>query len=79
MSRNAVHDPSAAAVRATSRAAPRATPRAGGLVALLGRWLARRRQRRDLRGLARHSAHLLKDIGLERDEALSEAKKPFWR
>ena len=39
-------------------------------------WLARRRSRRTLAVL---DAHLLRDLGLTRDEAHAEATKPFWR
>jgi uncharacterized protein YjiS (DUF1127 family) len=40
-------------------------------------WLDRRHERFALRGLA-DDPHLLKDLGLTRDEALREAAKPFW-
>jgi uncharacterized protein YjiS (DUF1127 family) len=38
--------------------------------------LERRRQRR---ALAELDDHLLKDIGLTRDDAREQAAKPFWR
>ena len=38
-------------------------------------WFARRRQRRDLAEL---DEHLLKDIGVTREQAAREAAKPFW-
>ena len=41
-------------------------------------WFARSVQRRGLRELAR-DVRLLSDIGLDRQEALREAAKPFWR
>lgn len=47
---------------------------------LLGRWLAaayRRRQQR--RALAQLDDRLLRDIGVDRQDALLEAAKPFWR
>jgi uncharacterized protein YjiS (DUF1127 family) len=44
--------------------------------ALRRRW-ARHRQRSALRELA-DDPHLLKDIGLARQQALDEAAKPFW-
>ena len=44
----------------------------------LGIWFARSVQRRRLRELAR-DVRLLSDIGLDRQEALREAAKPFWR
>jgi uncharacterized protein YjiS (DUF1127 family) len=39
---------------------------------------ARHREREALRALA-DDAHLLRDIGLTRQQALEEADKPFWR
>lgn len=39
-------------------------------------WHQRTRQRRALRLL---DAHRLRDIGKSREDALSEAGKPFWR
>ena len=43
-------------------------------------WIARSRQRRALREIAeRTDDHLLKDMGVSRQEALREADKPFWR
>ena len=43
------------------------------------RWFARSRQRRALREIAeRNDFHLLKDIGVSREEALREADKAFW-
>jgi uncharacterized protein YjiS (DUF1127 family) len=39
-------------------------------------WLERSRQRRRLGEL---SDHMLRDIGLTRADAWSEAEKPFWR
>jgi uncharacterized protein YjiS (DUF1127 family) len=44
----------------------------------LGIWLARSIERRALRDLAQ-DMRLLKDIGLDRQEALREAAKPFWQ
>jgi uncharacterized protein YjiS (DUF1127 family) len=41
------------------------------------RW-ARQRQRRALRDLA-DDPHLLRDLGLTREQALEEADKPIWR
>jgi uncharacterized protein YjiS (DUF1127 family) len=41
-------------------------------------WLDRPFQRIALREIA-DNPHLLRDIGLTRDEALREAAKPFWR
>jgi len=41
-------------------------------------WCARSAERRALRELA-EQPHLLKDIGLSREQALREAEKLFWR
>ena len=41
-------------------------------------WIARSAQRRALRELAQEG-RLLSDIGITREQALSEATKPFWR
>jgi len=49
-----------------------------GWAALLNKWLRwseRSRQRADLRDL---DEHLLKDIGITRQQALDEANRPFW-
>jgi len=48
-------------------------PRSGDL---LRHWAARRRQRRALSEL---DDRLLRDIGLTRDAATREGRKPFWR
>ena len=42
-------------------------------------WAARARQRKALRKLTDTSDHLLKDIGVSRNEALREAAKWFWQ
>jgi uncharacterized protein YjiS (DUF1127 family) len=39
-------------------------------------WIERYRQRRQLQRL---SDHLLRDMGIDRAEAVCEADKPFWR
>jgi len=55
-----------------------------GLIVLMhaavGRWMKRSRQRRALYEIAeRDDHHLLKDIGVSREEAFREAGKPFWQ
>jgi len=47
-------------------------------LSVLGVWLDRSRQRKALQELAQ-DARLLADIGLNRQQALDEAAKPFWR
>jgi uncharacterized protein YjiS (DUF1127 family) len=46
----------------------------------IARWITRSRQRQALRDIAEaNDLHLLKDIGVSRQEAFNEADKPFWR
>ncbi|MEA3073671.1 MAG: hypothetical protein QOD29_5117 [Alphaproteobacteria bacterium] len=76
------HRPSSRDVAAS--ALSRSKARISGLIAgtrsTVGRWFARSRQRRALREIAeRNDFHLLKDIGVSREEALREAEKAFWR
>jgi len=49
---------------------------AAGLRGLIAEWLHRIESRRDLAAL---SDRELRDIGITRVDALSEAEKPFWR
>lgn len=42
-------------------------------------WIDRSHQRRQLGELAELNDHLLRDIGVSREEALREAAKWFWR
>ncbi len=46
------------------------------LTLLVLRWETLRRTRKDLSRLA---PHMLKDIGMDRAQALMECAKPFWR
>ena len=46
------------------------------ILVTLETWLERPRQRRNLVDLPDHP---LRDIGIDRIEALQEARKPFWR
>ena len=64
MTRIAIHAPFSLGV---------AVPRASGLLARIVAGSALRRSRRGLAGL---DDHLLRDIGLSRDEALLEAARP---
>lgn len=43
---------------------------------MLGQWYEREQQRHHLRDI---EAHLLKDVGLSREEIRREIEKPFWR
>lgn len=45
----------------------------------LSAWITRHRYRRDLSRQLELGNHLVKDIGLTREQALVEIKKPFWR
>ena len=49
-----------------------------GCLSTIGAWIVRSGQRKALRELA-EEGRLLSDIGLTREQALSEAAKPFWR
>ena len=42
-------------------------------------WRSRHRHRADLRRLLLIGSHLIKDIGLELDNAITESRKPFWK
>jgi uncharacterized protein YjiS (DUF1127 family) len=42
-------------------------------------WLSRARRRRELMSLLGQPEHVLKDLGLQRDEITREGLKPFWR
>jgi len=46
------------------------------IVQRLKQWLRNYQSRQQLASL---DAHILKDIGLSRADALQEAEKPFWR
>jgi uncharacterized protein YjiS (DUF1127 family) len=68
---------SSATLGAAADVAVQAVARAlWALDAVLGAWRHRHATRRELRDLP---PHMLRDIGLTRDEALREADKPFWR
>ncbi len=47
-----------------------------GLVALIATWQSRAKQRRELKEM---EPWVLRDLGLSKAEAASEAAKPFWR
>ena len=76
MSRSTLHHPSDVIARPTCPSSPGHDGRASGLI---GRWIARSRQRRKLAELAMADDHLLRDIGLTPEDARREAAKPFWR
>jgi uncharacterized protein YjiS (DUF1127 family) len=50
----------------------------GMAVSLPQIWMTRIRHRRELMGLLSQPEHLLKDVGLQRDEITREGLKPFW-
>ena len=65
---------------ALSRSKARISGFIAGTRSTVGRWSARSRQRQALREIAeRDDLHLLKDIGVSREEAFREADKAFWR
>ena len=47
-----------------------------GILAQIGAWRERSRERRQLGALP---PHLLKDLGIDPADAQREASKPFWR
>jgi uncharacterized protein YjiS (DUF1127 family) len=50
------------------------------VIATMRRWAVRSQQRHALRKIAeRNDDHLLKDMGVFREEAFREANKPFWQ
>jgi uncharacterized protein YjiS (DUF1127 family) len=57
----------------TIHIAPRSVIRR--IVAAIGLWCARARSRQELREL---SEHLLKDVGVRREDVGYEVPKPFW-
>lgn len=58
---------------------PRAARTGGLLHAVRARVKLWHRRARDRRMLAQLDAHMLRDIGITREDALREARKPFWR
>jgi uncharacterized protein YjiS (DUF1127 family) len=66
-------------VGAAYRSGQRLRSIVGRLRQTIGRWVARSRQRRALREIAESDdRHLLRDIGVSREEAFHEADKWFW-
>ena len=58
----------------------RKTFRLFGIISLIAAWCERSGQRKVLRELAEHGEeHLLRDIGLDRSQALRESRKWFWQ
>jgi uncharacterized protein YjiS (DUF1127 family) len=50
------------------------------IIPLITAWSERSRQRKVLRELAEHGEeHLLRDIGLDRSQAMRESRKWFWQ
>jgi uncharacterized protein YjiS (DUF1127 family) len=65
---------------ARSRSKARISGFIAGTRSTVGRWFARSRERQAVREIAeRNDFHLLKDIGVSREEAFREADKAFWR
>jgi len=66
--------------RGGRKARRRGLPRPpASLLATIRDWAARRRRRRSLAALTELDDHLLKDIGLSRQEAVRECAKWFWQ
>ncbi len=69
-----LHTPTVAALRSPTAAA---RPHLGAqLLATLGDWLRRSRDRTALKQL---DARLLRDVGLTQEQVRREIDKPFWR
>ncbi len=51
----------------------------GKMHGTIGTWIARHRFRRDLKRQIELGNYLVEDIGLTREQALDEIKKPFWQ
>ena len=60
---------------AAGTCAPRTRRRSGGVVSALFSLLSLHRSRVDLASL---DEHMLKDVGLTKDEAKKEAERPVW-
>ena len=72
--------PPSAVESACSRGAVNASGWVERCRGVITRWMMRSRQRQALRDIAEaNDFHLLKDIGVSREEALREADKRFWR
>ena len=72
--------PSGNVAGAAYRSDQRLRDMVGRLSQMIGRWVARSRQRRALREIAESDdRHLLRDIGVSREEAFRETDKWFWR
>ena len=68
----------ASAARARYSGPPQTRSALAKTLSMLGVWLARSGERKALQELAQEG-RLLADIGLNRQQALREAAKPFWR
>lgn len=49
------------------------------LPSVVARWKERQRLRRELEQMSVDNPHLLRDIGLTRQQVEAEIAKPFWR
>jgi uncharacterized protein YjiS (DUF1127 family) len=67
------------AIRRIRRTGAGALTKEGKMHNTVNAWIARHRYRRDLVRQLELGSHLIEDIGLTREQALSEIRKPFWR
>lgn len=73
---NVTEHPTHLAYLTNRPALPMVAEAAIGFAVLVTKWSVRKRTRRQL---SRLDAHQLRDIGLQREDAMREGTLPFWR